>query len=607
MRTCPKCNKELEEGEKFCGSCGAQISEVAEETAEENTETKTDKKKPFLFAGVGVAALIAVILLISLFSKGGKGAYGLYLKDDELVYADCSNGETTEITSRLLDGEAFGDYEFAKLASKVAYRTQLSEDGKHIFYPDKLGYSSGSYTLYYRDIDEPKEEPVKIDSEVYQYTINKKGTQVVYIKGSEQNLYLHDLNDKEKIASDVNTYYVSEDGKRIGYLTEEGDYYLWYSSDEKVKMASDISRVVYVSQDLSEVYFIKDESLYKKSEKSEDRVKIASDVSSVEAVYDSGEVYYTKTEIEEKKLEDYLYDDIKGSDDWSEAERREIYNELKNQTFEMKVRMLYYYDGTESRLVTDALLDSDFDTAKEKAVITFKAYDSSNVNKVNLSDAAYTYNVQRLVEDALYESQERYIVTKDVKRQMPQTDAKNIRFTPDGSELYYIDDIEEMCGDLYKVYTENGSRTRLDSDVSTVSTFLTPDKQLVYYKDVDYDNLQADLYIGGVQVDSDVLLFKSAFYEDVFLYYTEWNGEKNYGTLRMYQDGSKSRLAEEVHDFAITSAGDVLYLYDYSENHYTGELYLCHNGKAKKLDEDVAALLPSNAEAVVIDYYDLGL
>lgn len=602
MRTCPKCNKELEEGEKFCGSCGAPISEVAEETAEENAETKTDKKKTFLFAGVGVVALIAAILLISLFSKGGKGAYGLYLKDDELVYADCSNGETTEITSRLLDGEAFGDYEFAKLASKVAYRTQLSEDGKHIFYPDKLGYSSGGYTLYYRDIDEPKEEPVKIDSEVYQYTINKKGTQVVYIKGSEQNLYLHDLNDKEKIASEVYSYYVSEDGKKISYLTREGDYYLWSSGKDKEKIASDISSIEYVSEDLSEVYFIKDDALYKKSEKSEDRVKIASDVGSVEAVYDSGEVYYIKTETVEKKVEDYVYDDTVNDKRWSEEEREELYDRLKDQTVEMTLRMLYYYNGESSQLVTDALSGSeDCIASEENAVITFKAYDSWNTRPVRLTDAAYTRDKEGLIKESLDDVQEQCVVTRGIMRTMPQTDAKQIRIVPDGSALYYIDDIEEGRGDLYKFYPASLMRKRIDSDVSTGSPLftVTEENQLVYYKDVD--DGQAELYIEGVNIDSDVLIYKSAFYEDMFLYYTEWNDEKDYGTLRMYQNGNKSKLADEVHDFAINQAGDILYLYDYSKSHYTGELYLYHNGKAKKLDEDVAALIPNNDAVLVID------
>ena len=115
MATCPKCNKELSDGAKFCGGCGAQIFEtifcpncgkqtstefascqscgasITETPTEEQpvaapTEKKKLTKKAIMFGGIGVVVVAVLILVISLFSGGGgKGEnnYALYLKDNE--------------------------------------------------------------------------------------------------------------------------------------------------------------------------------------------------------------------------------------------------------------------------------------------------------------------------------------------------------------------------------------------------------------------------------------------------------------------------------------------------------------------------------------------
>ena len=102
MITCPKCNKELSDGTKFCDGCGAQIFETIfaliavsrssgrvcflarvaellllklpaeEQPAAVPTEKKKLPKKAIMFGGIGVAVVAVLILVISLFSGGGK-------------------------------------------------------------------------------------------------------------------------------------------------------------------------------------------------------------------------------------------------------------------------------------------------------------------------------------------------------------------------------------------------------------------------------------------------------------------------------------------------------------------------------------------------------
>lgn len=97
MITCPKCNKELSDGTKFCDGCGAKIfktifcpncgkqtstefafcqscgASVTETPTEEQpaavpTEKKKLPKKAIMFGGIGVAVVAVLILVISLFS-----------------------------------------------------------------------------------------------------------------------------------------------------------------------------------------------------------------------------------------------------------------------------------------------------------------------------------------------------------------------------------------------------------------------------------------------------------------------------------------------------------------------------------------------------------
>lgn len=108
------------------------------------------------------------------------------------------------------------------------------------------------FTLYCRNVKKPKEEPIKIASDVTSYNVNKDGTKVIYLN-EEGGLYSHDLKDSEKIASDVTEFYVDEDLEKVGFLKSDGGYYLHNKDNEKI--ASDIESIEHVSDDLSVIYY----------------------------------------------------------------------------------------------------------------------------------------------------------------------------------------------------------------------------------------------------------------------------------------------------------------------------------------------------------------
>lgn len=692
MMTCPKCGKELQDGTKFCDNCGAQIFEtifcpncgaqtstefkfcqkcgasIEEETpAPEAPKTgaesgaknpvKAVPKKTLMLGAAGVVAVLVIFLVVSLFTGGGsKDNFGLYLKDGEIVYTDFSD-EGMEITSRLSGGQFFGS-SMSSVGGVLGDYVAFSENGKRVFFPDRMDSGSGGITLYYRDLNKPNEEATKIDSDVVMYAINAAGSQVVYLKGQDEGvLYVHDLTDKEKIASGVMDFYVANDCKKVSYLTEENGYYVWNQGKDSVKLASDIASVEYVSDDLSQVYYMKDGSLYKQAENSEEKEKIASDVSRVISIYDSGEVYYTKLEETQTNLMDYVNDDMAAADagvtqpeypeypespdypyrwdfDTTEAyeaaraaydtayeeyqatcdQIREQYNQayeeyraklnrdsmrenLQNATMDSTKYALYCYNGSQETLVTDALVDEwGITRASNAAVLLLQIYNQSEVQKVNLSEVQSYYDVQQMVEAALYSSSEWYVLSGTTLSVVTQNDAQNFMLSSDGTVAYFMDDVgDDGTGDLYKLAVSGdkaGSAEVYDSDVSTYAGItLFADNRVAYFKEVQ-DGEKGDLYIDAQEIDYDVYCSRLTNVDGTVYYYTDWSSDRQYGTLKSFAGKEATKVADDVNSFVVTPENDILYLYDYSTNYYTGTLYLYKGGKAEKLADDVEALIP---------------
>lgn len=90
------------------------------------------------------------------------------------------------------------------------------------------------------------------------------------------------------------------------------------------------------------------------------------------------------------------------------------------------------------------------------------------------------------------------------------------------------------------------------------------------------------MYINKNKIDYDVYCYSVEIYSelDKIFYFTDWNDEKDYGTLKVYDGKEAMKIADDVHSFSVTPDGRVLYLYDYSLNYYKGELHECHSSKA---------------------------
>lgn len=612
---------------------------------------KNNSTKLLVFGGIGVAFIAVILVAIMLLGGIGGGKqkeYALYIKDKEIFSSSLSSEKPQQITTRFVNTSGVDNSDLVQLANYLGAFCYTSNDGKKIFYPDKID-DSDYLTLYYRFINNQKNEPIKIDSNVSMYHVNDAANLVTYMK--DDIVYQYDLKkvEKTKIDSDVSEYqlYISNTGNKIYYVNMDQGLYVKANNKDKEKIDSDVYSISYVSEDFKTIYYTKEDSLYKKVE-GQDKEKIASEVQDIISIYDSGAMYYVQSNNSEASLMDYVYDDMEATDAditypeypsypsyWSYDTDEEyyaavdeynaqldIYNEESTKYYEKQSRdyirellndetmsnndyTLYYYDGKEEKVITDAFNYYSNYSASNEAVIIFKAYIQSNIDKIKLSEITSTYDVSSMVNAAKYSSKEMYVACGENVTLIEQEDAKIVGVDEDGKTIYYIDEImeERSYGELYRIDIENKkvSKPQLyDNDVSTQYAYFIDKDKFMYFKDFKQDNYysyKGEMYINKERIDYDVNLSYSRYSNYMptmddsgrIYYFVDWNDEKEYGTLKMYEKGKSTKIADDVHSFTVVN-DELLYTYDYSLTSYKGDLYKYKKGKPEKVDIDVVGI-----------------
>lgn len=664
---CANCGQQSSTEFAFCQNCGASLAiapavspadsdpfpadpETAFQAQKPKKEKKPLPKKAILFGGIGLAVVVVVILLIALLSGGGSGAeYVLYLKDDEIVYNDFGKDGGKEISEHLYeDGDT---YEY--MATEVSYAITISDDGKTIIYPDRVGYDDEGMNLYIRSLVKD-DEAEKIDSDVYEYTVSEDFNLVTYRKSSDGILYQYNIKkgEKEKISSEVSDFYVTDDGKYVVFYTYDGDLYNMTIGEDKEKLDSDVSWISAVRNNCKDIYYEKEGNLYYITA-GEDRTKIASDIDSVIHIYDSGEVYYTTYETVSKSYADFVEDDMASSDAsfeepewpdypswwdydtdeeydaayeayeqavdeyydawdiWYEIQNRNyIREDLEYYTFDQDIYTLHYYDGEDSTTVADNYVSWDdnyyysvYDYALDVPMMVYKTQREGEAVSVKISEISSVWDVESLIYEAMSAGTDMYITSGAVSSEIDQTYALRPMLSNDGKTLYFVDDYneEKNYGDLYKGTVDAGKdsisveMSLYDSEINLdYLRVLDGGEKVLYFK--DYDGNKGDLYIDTVSIDYDVNGYMDYDSEnELLVYYTDYNNDydKEYGTLKVYNFKEFIKVEDDVHAHEIMPNGDILYLYDYSTDYQRGELYLYDGGKEPtKIDEDVTGLIP---------------
>ncbi len=344
---CPNCGKEIPNESKFCGSCGANLSDVISESVDTEKQTPIDaaatpvtdnpspefvqfRKKPGKKKLIGIVAIVAVVIvalfaLKSVFSGGSSNNAYVYLSDGkyELLtniekdeYIEIASGKNDTVKSNLLS---------------------FSPDGKYIYYYTKYDSSTRTGSLCRAEYGKLKENTSKNDKYIEIIATNVSlgfrflnDGSVIYKNGSE-TLYYYNGSESEQIAKSVNYYYTDE-ADRVAYVT--GDYSEGYTLygiklsaiDDKVKLASnfyyicdatDLDNILYIKQedDSSETLYVV--GFEKDSEKVGEGVSLTT--------YGNGKTYFTEKNGFSLNLYDYVVDDYADADSGITEPNKEDY------------------------------------------------------------------------------------------------------------------------------------------------------------------------------------------------------------------------------------------------------------------------------------------
>ena len=556
MSFCPNCNKQFEDGVKFCDACGTALVEAAAPAPAAEPVAPAEapafklpfqlNKKLLTIGAAALAAILVIAIVVSaLFTPVAN--YVLYAKDDKVMYYDGS-GKPWVAVEDIEDKGLYG----------IPVTTA---DGKRMYF-----IQDGD--LFYRDV-ESKKEAVKIHSKVDDFIINENGTALIYLRSGK----LYRSNGKkegEEIAKDVtDVFAVSKDLKKVLYgtleeeeIVEDGEtvdtkdaYEVFLCTGKKsIKVATGVDDVAY-TEDLSIVYYTKDGTLYSKKGK-KDAVKIAEDVSDINRVYDEG-IYYTVVEVDEKKNEDGYV-----------IERNEN-------------RSLFFYDGKNSKALSE---DAYFaGSAADKAVIAYAV-------KVETEDKEgyTTYDF------------EYYIATKAETVELG-INVGRIRFSEDGKKAYVLEEldddaIEELKEDEratttlheVKISGKKLDKKSIDTDIDNEAGFGYNAKTdyYWYFKDYDKEDGTFTLFINGKEIKDGVSASRVQFNEKTktLTFFTDYETDDDgvlQGTLWFSKGGKAAvEVDSEVNSYAVQANGYIAYIKEV--NPKNGEGDLCINKLTKK-------------------------
>lgn len=331
---CPKCGMKNEGDSIFCVQCGYPLQEDMYVENQKNFNTQSQKpneKKEFKDIKVKkdkkgkIGRKVIFTVFIAALAIGGFGVYKklseprvntkepiAYIKGLNIFAVDSKSKkkESVQYTqSFCTDIDAISNLPI------VTY----SDNGKYVFYPDQS--INGSFDLYYQNVKKGNESRIKLDSSVTEFKVLPDNS-VVYKKGEDKILYIHDLKEKSKIASDVDEFKIDsknqyilwgENSNSAGSVTSTLYYQDLKQKKDKQKIDTGVASLE-ISEDFTKIIYLKENNFYIVHNFGEKEM-IDSDVSAIRGIDIEKENFYYIKEIKSKVVGwDFVEDDYAVSD-----------------------------------------------------------------------------------------------------------------------------------------------------------------------------------------------------------------------------------------------------------------------------------------------------
>jgi len=491
-----------------------------------------------------------------------------------------------------------------KLVSDIRSLSYVAEDLSVVYYTKDDGTEEkASVSLYKQTVG--KDDKVKIAEEIAGVINVYDSGEIYYTKAVESEKTLADFVEDDLAASDA----AMTEPKRPVYpergTRPEREKYPDRPTSPSYPYRYQFSSQAEYDAALAEYNTLK-EAYDKELEEYNNKKKEIDDAYTA-ALQKYNDDYNAAVEAYNKEYDEYSSNLLPA---WTKKENRdELRANLKEEKQKSTSYTLYYYNGKESVVVTDAMARSYADNESyEKAVLVVATAEAGVANTVKMSelDNYSIYSVMNKLGDTENVEGTKNLVIGSAISAIEQKAGANFTLADDGSVLYFLDEIDEekATGDLYKIAISKGAagaREKLDSDVYGDWISIAWGTSVTYFKnrtavksgDEGISYYKGDLYVDGKEVDFDVYMNSvDADDKKVIRYRTDYNAEKKTGTLKQYKDGKAVKIADDVFSYVVQPNGDLLYLNDWSNTRYKGTLNRYTGGKSTKLDEDVSSIIP---------------
>lgn len=550
---------------------------------------------------------------------------------DRMETADASSYSL--YTRRLDEPEAEGE----KIDANV-HKYAINETATLVTYTRGGNQGGSGSELCQSDLtDREKLASDLMDSRFY---VSDDGKQIVYVNTDGTIYHQTPGGDRERMGNidpEWDSFlHVTQDRTTVFYHFD-GALYQKQVGGDRVKLAEDVNRVLF-AYDTGEVYFL--------SNTSEDRPMmdyVVDDMAQTDAAmtepipptapsretYDSQGAYDAAVRAYET-----IYDTeyrLQLADYWSREERYALREELKENTYPDSKIKLCFYDGQTVSVLSEYFDDyglTSFCFGEERPVLVFRTYQPPRPASVKLSEIGSCDDLSdRLGEMEPEFPRSQYVAVGGTVTEVPDVRSPYMGVDLTGSFLFYFSptegemdlldpdasyfmDMIQMSFELYHAQITDGAPkplTLYDEDVSLYAKGLMVSKStirngaFVYFKDMiavgDRGHITGSLYWEGKHIADDVSVTRgvTVSHQGDLLYYTDWDRDREQGTLWRYGADGAQKISDDVRSHQVTGDGEVLYLYDYSTRLGTGDLYRYQKDGKQRLDSDVSLLLdPSN-------------
>ncbi len=637
VNKCAKCGAELEAGAKFCGKCGALVTEPEKKcpkcgavieaqyafcnicgtpidkqenipTPSENTPkpsangnnsasatpepqtppvnqgvntsnpatTPAKKKKgliPILIATAAVIVLGSILIVTILTGIRNKSKD----KEEYLFYVKDGALYTLEKDKPIkITGDLFiSDTSTPYYISLIM--SQCHRKDNKVLYFDKVEDAEGSNGEYgqliYKKNIKKDDQKLKIESDM----------PLQHVITNQQDGY----NGTSISKSFQDSVITNPDLTKVLYI-KEGSLYLYdIKKEQKDKIANDVLDYI-ADENLDNILFIDSENrLYLKSGK-EEKEKIANDVdintllSYTSRTFRKDEIFYTIND-EEGGKSVYRYS-----------------KDGNNKLAEGTHAGFLTYDGDGALLYCTNETREYYDSLNGTL---YSYYSYQNGQSKFLCEG---YNISYDLENSLFAIKDEddlyHLYWKNCSCVLSELEDNEINdlVINDKTSILFLTAHEKLKKDHDTGYFIKVSKKKDALILKTIKTYEDVSAKYEFYDDgnllflTDYNKNKdaGELYASTMHIDTDVnRLYYAAIVDGAIVYETDYIDKSGKYTLKIHKRNKNKQISEDVNSHCFANKGSIYYLYDYSSKKNRGELHVYKGNKSQKIDDDVTAII----------------